>query len=178
MPSRQDYYCGNCHAKLAVDVLVCQCGNYFPERISSLVRARYVTQLSWEEFCQQFADPDHPLQMRSKFFLDIGDITYRVPLHRKFKVYKNNPQCVTCGVEGTRFLIFTKLIKDGQVAKKDGYGIAQAIFVTHEYRTMSIDHILPQSRGGTDAFANLQTMCTQCNQDKGNDLDPCLLEAC
>jgi 5-methylcytosine-specific restriction endonuclease McrA len=33
---------------------------------------------------------------------------------------------------------------------------------------MTKDHILPVSRGGSNAVTNLQTMCSTCNAAKGN----------
>lgn len=33
---------------------------------------------------------------------------------------------------------------------------------------LTIDHILPVDKGGTDDVDNLQTMCHACNQEKGN----------
>ena len=30
------------------------------------------------------------------------------------------------------------------------------------------DHILPQSRGGTDHIENLQLLCSHCNRSKGS----------
>ena len=36
------------------------------------------------------------------------------------------------------------------------------------FKVMEVDHILPQSRGGTDHFDNLQLLCTHCNKSKGN----------
>ena len=36
------------------------------------------------------------------------------------------------------------------------------------FKVMEVDHILPQSRGGTDHFENLQLLCTHCNKSKGN----------
>lgn len=34
-----------------------------------------------------------------------------------------------------------------------------------------IDHILPQSLGGTNSIDNLQVMCKSCNCSKGNGID-------
>ena len=34
------------------------------------------------------------------------------------------------------------------------------------YRNLTVDHILPQSRGGGDAPANLQLLCAACNSKK------------
>src|SRR5699024_10116299 len=35
-------------------------------------------------------------------------------------------------------------------------------------RNLTIDHVLPRSRGGTDSWENLTTACDQCNVTKGN----------
>ena len=36
---------------------------------------------------------------------------------------------------------------------------------------IDIDHIIPQSYGGSDNLNNLQCMCRHCNRSKRNDLD-------
>jgi len=38
-------------------------------------------------------------------------------------------------------------------------------------RHLSVDHIVPESRGGTLALDNLQTLCKPCNSRKGNHHD-------
>ena len=35
---------------------------------------------------------------------------------------------------------------------------------------MTKDHITPKSRGGRDHLSNLQTMCDQCNNRKGDTI--------
>ena len=35
----------------------------------------------------------------------------------------------------------------------------------------TIDHILPLSRGGLDNLTNMQLLCNDCNQSKGNRLE-------
>lgn len=35
-------------------------------------------------------------------------------------------------------------------------------------RRLSIDHVVPISKGGANDVANYQTMCTRCNAKKGN----------
>ncbi|MEX2577543.1 MAG: HNH endonuclease [Verrucomicrobiales bacterium] len=41
---------------------------------------------------------------------------------------------------------------------------------------LHMDHIIPQSRGGTSAFRNLQPLCERCGQEKGDSM-PEVIEA-
>ena len=40
--------------------------------------------------------------------------------------------------------------------------------VDFPFRMFEVDHIVPQSRGGTDHLDNLQMLCSHCNRIKGD----------
>ena len=37
-----------------------------------------------------------------------------------------------------------------------------------QFKTLTVDHVVPVSKGGTDHFENLQLLCSHCNSVKGN----------
>lgn len=45
-------------------------------------------------------------------------------------------------------------------------------------RAMTLEHIVPQSYGGTDDITNLVLACAECNNARGNDLDFCWCDHC
>lgn len=46
--------------------------------------------------------------------------------------------------------------------------LRQCFYCGEQGRRLTLDHIIPQSRGGTDRVANLTTACLKCNQQKDN----------
>lgn len=57
-------------------------------------------------------------------------------------------------------------------AELTGYGVApvdaaRRLGVTEANESLSLDHIHPHSRGGSDQPENLQTLCRSCNSKKG-----------
>ena len=47
-------------------------------------------------------------------------------------------------------------------------GVCAGCRVVFPFRNMTIDHLVPQSKGGTDHIDNLQLLCGACNSLKGN----------
>jgi len=47
-------------------------------------------------------------------------------------------------------------------------GVCAGCATHFPFRVMDVDHILPRSRGGTDAAGNLQLLCSGCNRSKGS----------
>lgn len=54
-----------------------------------------------------------------------------------------------------------------RIFERDGYRCAEC----SAEDSLSIDHIIPVSRGGDSSDANLKTLCMSCNTKKGNKLD-------
>ena len=42
----------------------------------------------------------------------------------------------------------------------------------HKQTELTIDHIIPLARGGSNDISNLQTLCRRCNIRKRDSLDP------
>lgn len=53
-----------------------------------------------------------------------------------------------------------------QVFERDAYRCCAC----GEWLSLTVDHIVPLARGGSDELANLQTLCLACNLAKGADL--------
>lgn len=51
------------------------------------------------------------------------------------------------------------------ILKRDGF---RCQYCGHKATDLTIDHIIPKSRGGTDNWENLVAACHKCNNRKGN----------
>lgn len=67
-----------------------------------------------------------------------------------------NGQCVACSAKAKYFII----CKTSPRARKGLF--------TQDFVPMTVDHIIPKSKGGTDKQRNKQVMCYTCNAEKGN----------
>lgn len=68
---------------------------------------------------------------------------------------KTNTTCVCCGVVGTKFCL-----------GEDKSGGKHWDLYTEDNIALSLDHILPKAKGGTNHISNLQIMCLECNNLK------------
>lgn len=109
----------------------------------------------------------------------------------RLECLRRNQQCVTCGRTGTRWLLqkakpgthklhLNCFVEDCQmcyVQRYPKYGgdnphlNLYAVGRNNGLVLMTQDHIVPLSRGGSRRDqSNLQTMCTKCNNNKGDRL--------
>ena len=65
---------------------------------------------------------------------------------------------------------YEKCGKEGEIITHgyDKRGKVHIDICTKDFYPMTVDHILPRSRGGDNTLANLQPMCYRCNTSKGN----------
>ena len=93
--------------------------------------------------------------------LDFNLLHTRFRNHRRLQVFaKKGTVCVRCNVEGIHLL--------ASIDPGNGYHVD---LYTADFVLMTIDHILPKSRGGESSLANYQPMCQHCNGRKGNALE-------
>lgn len=79
--------------------------------------------------------------------------------------YHKGVKCATCDNVGDHFTLDKCLPSPGQI--KDYYHVN---LWTINGTLMTIDHIIPRSKGGSYNFVNLQPMCSPCNQKKDDKL--------
>lgn len=104
---------------------------------------------------------DHITLEETKKDFQVDDVTYSVRMNsHRYHVFKANPKCVCCGVEGTRMVL--DINPGDQSPHFNLYAEENGRLVL-----MTKDHIVPKSRGGKDVLENYQTMCAVCNNLKG-----------
>lgn len=98
--------------------------------------------------------------------LDMEKGLERFKYHKRLQVFYNkglecaNPNCDRVG----HYLLMT--LGTTKQDETHGYGIHVDVY-TKDLHLMTVDHILPASRGGTYDLKNLRPMCSRCNSKLG-----------
>jgi 5-methylcytosine-specific restriction endonuclease McrA len=107
-------------------------------------------------------------------YIKIAGNRIKMRSHR-YKCFKNSGlACVSCGIVGSRFGVekHTNPTKSQQGWEGTPYHLnLYAINESGNEVLMTKDHIIPKSKGGKNHVDNYQTMCTYCNQEKGDDYE-------
>lgn len=77
--------------------------------------------------------------------------------------------CMFCAIplkERESRIPFSEEIRD-KVFRRDGYRCVKC-GAHRDQKRLEVDHIIPISKGGTNDIGNLQTLCWECNKDKGS----------
>lgn len=87
--------------------------------------------------------------------------------YKTFFKDENSLSCVKCGLPGNVF---------GVTRVENPTGASFHFNLYHKTEDGKLilitkDHIVPKSKGGKDYVYNLQTMCVDCNFNKGNDTE-------
>ena len=106
---------------------------------------------------------------KTKFI--VNDNEYIVKMNSKrYITFKNSIECCVCGTKGSYFLLQQQ--KWNPIKNNTAHFnlFAEDVFYLNngEIILMTADHIIPLSKGGPDNKSNLITMCSICNNAKGN----------
>lgn len=132
------------------------------------LKKRNVTCLGYERF-RMYLDIDKVLkimvQAKNEGLEIINLDGFKIPTDDiRYETFLKQTRCVDCGINASFIAIERNHYLKGafhlnMYALKNGKEIL-----------MTRDHILPKSQGGTEHIDNMQTMCTDCNNRKGNKL--------
>ncbi|MCM1367904.1 MAG: HNH endonuclease [Roseburia sp.] len=110
----------------------------------------------------------HIYDEKTALFYDNDIFTLTKRLHNKKGSFYSDREIwdALCRVERgkvTNKMRFSIYERDGYKCRKCG--------VSGNYANLEIDHIIPISKGGKSTYDNLQTLCHDCNVEKGNRIE-------
>ena len=88
---------------------------------------------------------------------------YTIKDSKRYKVFNKSTKCVSCGIEGQYHALE---VERGPFAGHH-FNLYAVNKFGHEI-LMTVDHIVPLSKGGHNGIGNLQTMCKPCNSKKAD----------
>ena len=97
-------------------------------------------------------------KLTQKYFT-YNNVRVRVD-YKRINVFKQSIKCSKCGIKGNIFLV--------QRTGSGPWHLNLWHVSAYGQILLTVDHIHPKSKGGTSVPKNLQTMCSKCNNKKGN----------
>ena len=116
--------------------------SYEPLNVCSLRRAHV---LVWKGRAEILEHHDRPLRS--------ANTSFQRPNVIRLKTYVRVPRAVTRRI--SRRVLFAR----------DGW---QCVYCGSDSGRLTLDHVVPRSRGGTSVWENVVTSCAPCNLKKGN----------
>ena len=95
-------------------------------------------------------------------YFTFGESKVKITSER-YHVFKKSVVCCECGLKGSFLGIERQPLQNGSF-HLNLYGIDD----NKEEVLFTKDHIIPKSKGGKNEFSNYQTMCSKCNERKGD----------
>lgn len=86
---------------------------------------------------------------------------------QRYRLFQRSCKCVRCGVVGTRMYLEKAEKCNENSWHFNLYGVRE----DGTEVMMTKDHIIPKSLGGKNCLENYQTMCSDCNGEKGNIME-------
>jgi hypothetical protein len=108
-----------------------------------------------------FIPKDRSDKVSKRIFIDDLGNEYNIKTHSlRLITFKKSQSCICCGLTADRFLLQRAVDENPHL---NMYGEKEGKLIL-----FTMDHFIPQSKGGTNDLTNLQTMCAECNELKGN----------
>ena len=141
---RKDCSGNGCYAARAVERVLVLNASYEPLNVCSLRRAHV---LVWKGKAEILESHERPIHSATN--------TFDRPNVIRLKTYVRVPRGVTRRI--SRRVLFAR----------DGW---QCAYCGSSSNRLTLDHIVPRSRGGTSVWENVVTSCAPCNHRKGDRL--------
>ena len=147
----------------------------YEEEVNECVRFNIRRQHNHYLSCKQsyIDSPVEPLMILLKDFylprilngnhvedIESLDTLEKYKTHHRLRVfYEKGVRCISCGKEGKHL-----------IHARDRGGNRHVDIFAEDFSLLTIDHILPKSKGGRTYIDNLQPMCQSCNSRKGDNI--------
>lgn len=112
--------------------------------------------------CQDIAGQEKCKSLKGKKKILINDKSISIDSQR-YILFGKNRCCIKCGLKGVMYALEQDVNEKSNAWHFNLYGFRDGQEVI-----MTKDHIKPKSKGGKDNMSNYQTMCIDCNEEKGN----------